>query len=445
MPGASGATGRARGASAVATTLSFGFDVVSTPSKRGRDSYHESPHDWSVLPNSSSSSAASQGDSPQRGAQEGTLWGGERRQGPGPSRGARSYVADSLGKVIMDSLKDIPYYKDGQDIVAFLRMFKERVTVSELSEAQKVTFLGTRLSATARGVLTSVGPMATLVEACNGLEQRLSRESAQALADKTDLSMYRQEKDEACFDFYLRYTAALSAQAVVLPDEELMLDLRNKLSVLTREKLALHTTGRALTMELLLSYLKAIDKELHPRTASVNVTKGYGGKSGKGAVAPPKFAGACHHCGKIGHRKVDCRSLAAGVPAMAFKPSGAGGKKAWSQGAPSASPSHGSKRGKVQGSWSGYRGRGRGRGGRGGHRGGGRGSSSSGEHGGQDYKHAKPTSSPPAGPAGRGSARGGAGASGNRGGRGGGVPAQALGLGLADEASAGVNGGVEGE
>jgi len=180
----------------------------------------------------------------------------------------------------MDGLKDIPYYKDGADIVAFLQTFKARVATCELSEAQKVTFLATRLSAAARGVLTSIGPVASLAEACDALALRLSRESAQSMADKLDLSMYRQEKDESCFDFYLRYTAALSAQAVVLSDERLMLDLRNKLSTLAREKLALHTTGRALTVEELLNYLRAIDRELYPRAASVHVTKGYGGKSG---------------------------------------------------------------------------------------------------------------------------------------------------------------------
>jgi len=189
------------------------------------------------------------------------------------------------------------------------------------------------------------------------------------MADKLDLSMYRQEKDESCFDFYLRYTAALSAQAVVLSDERLMLDLRNKLSTLAREKLALHTTGRALTVEELLNYLRAIDRELYPRAASVHVTKGYGGKSGGSASTPPKFEGLCHHCGKKGHRKAECRAKAAGVPAAAAKPAFAG-----KQG---GSPS---KRGKFAAPSS--RGRGRGRGGGGGKKGSGRGSSAPGGHSG---------------------------------------------------------------
>jgi DNA-binding response OmpR family regulator len=55
-----------------------------------------------------------------------------------------------------------------------------------------------------------------------------------------------------------------------------MLELRNRLSTLAREKLALYTTGRAFSMDELLRYLWSVDRELYPRTASVHVTKGYG-------------------------------------------------------------------------------------------------------------------------------------------------------------------------
>lgn len=440
-PAGLGSAGRATGDTGIRKKISFGFDSMSTPSGRGLESVSGPLREWDTLPASSSSSSASASDADAHhsGAFGGVSQGGGG-QSPAPSGGARNFVAESLGRLIMDGLKDIPYYKDGQDIMAFLQMFKARVAVSELSEPQKVTFLATRLSAAARGVLTSVGPVASLAEACDALALRLSRESAQAMAEKMDLSMYRQEKDEGCFDFYLRYTAALSAQAVVLPDERLMLELRNRLSTLAREKLALYTTGRALSMDELLSYLRSVDRELYPRTASVHVTKGYGGKSGKFAVSPPKFEGLCHHCGKKGHRKADCRALAAGVPATAPpKPAHAGAKKSgWGRGAPPPNSPHGSKRGKFASP--GGRGRGRGRGSRGGRGGGGQASTSPGGHGGLDHKHAGSSSSPPAAPTGRGGGRGGAGASRGRGGRGNGPPAQALGLGLADEASAGING-----
>jgi len=98
----------------------------------------------------------------------------------------------------MESLRDLPHYKEGQDIAVFLANFTARLSSFALSEQNKLLLLNTRLSGPARNVLTNLhlGPGATLAEAVDKLTVRLSRESLPALKAKRDISSYRQNEGE---------------------------------------------------------------------------------------------------------------------------------------------------------------------------------------------------------------------------------------------------------
>jgi len=241
------------------------------------------------------------------------------------------YVDETISKISLESLRDIPILKPGQDIATYLAMFRKRVSSYPLSDFNRVTLLLSKLSGASRDFLEEMGPDVTYDCASDALIKEFGKEGLPALKASKDLSTYRQAEGETSFAFYVRYREALK-EAGRDVREELLDTLVDKLLPAVQEEIALVTTGaRSLSLEELVQVLKALDKRLFPKVSSVNVLKSYGGTKGKGAAKPAPaavpFEGSCHHCGKKGHRKAECRSRLAGKPpaAQAGRGRGRGG------------------------------------------------------------------------------------------------------------------------
>jgi len=241
------------------------------------------------------------------------------------------YIDETISKMSLESLREIPHCKEGQDISTYLAMFKRRVASYALSDHNRITLLTSKLSGAVREYLADLGDHVTFDFAVDELIKEFGKEGLPALKASKDLSSYRQQEGETSFAFYVRYREALS-NAGRNVKEELLDTLVDKLLPSVQEEIALvFAGGRSVVLEELIQVLKSLDKRLFPKAASVNTIKSYGGTKGKGAAKPAAavapFEGNCHHCGKKGHRKAECRSRLAGKPptAQAGRGRGRGG------------------------------------------------------------------------------------------------------------------------
>lgn len=262
--------------------------------------------------------------SPDAKASQGTIpqQAGVSPRGSAPSQES-SISAKLVTQMAVDSLKQLEPMREGADLRKYLASFTSTVSKLPMDEDEKILVLGTKLPAMQSGVLLSFGKLTSLGEACQRLMNRLCRESTMAQVDKIDLSTVLQKPGEESFDFYLRLTSLLASIGPVPSDEDLCDLLVPRLRVDVRERLSIYNAENA-PLDRTLNVLKIIDKERGPAlpsTEKVLVIQS-GGKGGHGpqsqssssSSSTPRFDGVCHHCGKKGHKRRDCRARKAGRP-----------------------------------------------------------------------------------------------------------------------------------